>query len=269
MRIPLNDFPGFENPSISLKETRTQLRTLPLFVDIDLSVARSSAAGTAQNLPIAGNSFYADQVYTTGVATVHFQDLTLKASTPLGVIAGFIARVPFTQLAIENAAQPGKILRIIYGIDIDFTAANASTVSVAGNVAIINSIASTTFYAVDSFQTPLGGAAGVKEIFPAAINTKGILIKYSHIILSPTGDATLSKGALVAANTATLDLDFTTSGSMIVLNHMRTRGTTEVYNSLFDVSTMIPPGFAIYSIGSGNGAFFGVNIVNAFNYQIL
>ena len=115
---PTPVFPGFETPSIDFNPVRDERRAKLFFVDVDLTTARNLAATTAEILNIAGNSFYVDQDPTnTGAAIVHFQDVTLsRASAPVYTGPGFIARVPFTQLLIENIAQPGKRLRIFYGI---------------------------------------------------------------------------------------------------------------------------------------------------------
>lgn len=122
MRLPM--FPGYALPSDDFDITRKNLRRLPDYYDIDLTAARSIAALTALQLDIAGNSFYIDQNPTiTGNATVHFQDTGLGLTCPFYVSAGFLAAWPFTKLTIENVAQPGKILRIIYGTDIKFVPA--------------------------------------------------------------------------------------------------------------------------------------------------
>jgi hypothetical protein len=85
-------------------------------------------------LPLSGNSFYIDQDPSiVGNATVHFQDTNLgQSSTPIYVGPGFIAKVPFTQLLIENkTAQAGKVLRIVYGTDVDFTAGVNATIAIS------------------------------------------------------------------------------------------------------------------------------------------
>lgn len=124
-----------QKPSIGFDSVRDMRRSLPLYVDIDLTIPRSISAGTALILNIAGNSFYVDSdISTVGNAVVHFQDTTLSnASAPFFVSAGFIANVPFTQVLIENVTQSGKRMRIFYGVDIDFQAGVNSNVSISGN----------------------------------------------------------------------------------------------------------------------------------------
>jgi hypothetical protein len=115
--LPLPDFPGIAQSSSPFQATRSQLRSKAFYFDIDLSVARSAASPL--NLPICGNLFYVDQRPGTGIARIHFQDET-PGSVPFTVFAGFVARLPFTQLGVENDAQPGATMRIIYGVDLDF-----------------------------------------------------------------------------------------------------------------------------------------------------
>lgn len=126
-------------PSSDFAAVRDGRRSMPLWLDIDLTTARSIAAGTAQVLNIAGNSLYSDQNLIQGVATVHFQDTALgNTSAPITVNPGFIAGVPFTQLLIENAAQPGYRMRIFYGVDIDFTPGTGGLVNVTGTVSVVD-----------------------------------------------------------------------------------------------------------------------------------
>lgn len=139
----LTRFAGFRAPSSDMQAVRDDRRARPLYVELDLSTARSIAANTAELVEIAGNSFYADPIIDSagssigGVAIVHFQDVTLGAQgTPFTVQPQFIARVPFTKLLVENPAQPGKRLRIIYGVDVDFQPGINAQVSIVAPVAL-------------------------------------------------------------------------------------------------------------------------------------
>ena len=134
-------FAGFAAPLSDFQAVRDQRRTMPLYYTVDLSTARSIAAGTAQRLDLQGNSFYADPVQDSaglniaGYAVVHFQDQSLSPQgTPFTVGPQFIAKVPFTQLLIENYAQAGKVLRIAYGVDIDFSPGLNASVTIGGTV---------------------------------------------------------------------------------------------------------------------------------------
>lgn len=126
-------FAGFQKPSIDMEAVRDGRRAPLMYLDIPLDSTFTIAAGNPMILPLSGNSFYIDQDPSiVGNATVHFQDTNLQtASAPIFVGAGFIAKVPFTQLLIENkTAQAGKVLRVIYGTDVDFTAGVNATIAV-------------------------------------------------------------------------------------------------------------------------------------------
>ena len=126
-------FAGFQKPSIDMDAVRDGRRAPIFYIDIALDSTFSIAGGNPLVLPISGNSFYIDQdLSVAGNAYVHFQDINLQASSvPLYVGAGFIAKVPFTQLLVENkTAQAGKIIRIVYGVDIDFTAGVNATIAI-------------------------------------------------------------------------------------------------------------------------------------------
>lgn len=127
-------FAGFQKPSVDMEAVRDGRRAPLLFIDIPLDSVFTVAAGNPLVLPLSGNSFYIDQnPNIVGNATVHFQDTNLQqSSAPIYVGAGFIAKVPFTQLMIENStAQAGKVLRLVYGTDVDFTAGVNATIAIS------------------------------------------------------------------------------------------------------------------------------------------
>lgn len=135
----MNDpkFPGITKPSIDIQSLRDGRRSTLLHIDVDLSSARSVSAGSMLILEIAGNAFYVDQSPDNGNATVHFQDTNLApGGAPVYVLPGFIARVPFTRILIENDAQAGKRLRIFYGIDVDFVAGMNASISLSTAVPV-------------------------------------------------------------------------------------------------------------------------------------
>lgn len=108
-------------------------RSMPFYYDVDLSVARSGV--TSLILPIAGNSFYIDANPNDGNAFVEFQDTANDtAPAPLYVSPGSIFNVPFTQIRLQNPAQPAKRLRIAYGVDIDFQPGSISQVAFSGSL---------------------------------------------------------------------------------------------------------------------------------------
>ncbi len=65
-------FKGIRRVSEGIEAAREALQTPLLHEDIDLSVARSLALGTAKELKIAGNSLYVDQKANTGNARLFF-----------------------------------------------------------------------------------------------------------------------------------------------------------------------------------------------------
>lgn len=121
--------PPLRRPTTNFGEVRDNRRSTLFYLDIDL------ASGVDTTINAAGNSVYIDQLANSGNALVYFQDVNTNA-TPISVSAGFIAQVPFTQLRVVAAAQPGKTLRILYGVDIDFTPGNAANVTVGGSVSV-------------------------------------------------------------------------------------------------------------------------------------
>lgn len=149
-------FNGYRQPSTDFQAVQNELQTLPFYMDVDLTTARSVAAGTALELKFTGNVLYIDQVTSTGSCRVVFQDNSFSGATPITAFPGFIARIPFTRLMIENDAQPGLRVRIVYGVDLDFTPAIGA--GVFGNISVINGELSRTQAntAFMSFAQPVG-----------------------------------------------------------------------------------------------------------------
>lgn len=176
---PAPHFAGIVQPRSDFQAVRDGRRSFVLYYDVDLSVARSIAAATHITLNTAGNSFYADQAIDLagnndgGVALVHFQDTDIApGGTPITVQPGAIFKIPFTQLLIENYAQPGKKLRIVYGIDLDFQPGATSNVNVA------------------AVPTPLSSSVLIGAAQILAVSDKGYAYGASYTSL-----------ALLAANT--------------------------------------------------------------------
>ena len=104
-----------------------------LSFDIDLSTARSFAAGTALRFDSAdGNSLMIDQDPSVGNATMYLQSDQANTTARIYVGPGFIIRAPFSGLSFENAAQPGRILRVLFGMDIDFQPGLNQAVTITG-----------------------------------------------------------------------------------------------------------------------------------------
>jgi hypothetical protein len=121
-------------PSDNFESVRDGRDTFLRYLDVDLTSARTEASALTVNA--SGNSFYVDANPSDGVAAVEFQDSAADASTArLYVSPGAIFSVPFTQFKITNAAQAGKKIRIVYGVDVDFQPGSVSQISLAGSIA--------------------------------------------------------------------------------------------------------------------------------------
>ena len=142
-------FPGFKNNTADFQGKRDQ-RASPLsYFDVDLSIARSPALGNLLNLNVGGNLFYVDQnPIIGGYGTVYFGDGSVRGGTPVYVGSGFLSNADFVQLSFENVAQPGKILRVIYGTDVNFKPQFGSIAQV--NVANTNALPVILPYTIDN-----------------------------------------------------------------------------------------------------------------------
>jgi hypothetical protein len=132
-------FNGMALPSTDFEAVRDDLRVAYSFYELDLSTARSIAAGTQLTMPFKGNVFYVDQNSDVGNATVIFHDAAVLTVKPGRVFVqnGFNAGLPFDQLTFENTAQAGKVLRFFYGVDIDFKPGVTGLVQLSGNVSVV------------------------------------------------------------------------------------------------------------------------------------
>lgn len=176
--------------SIDFGEVRDGRRATPLYIDIDLSVPYANG----RVINIAGNSVYVDpDPLNSGFATVYFEDVALQAATPFYVSGGFIANVPFTQLRIVNVGQPGKFLRIFYGVDVDFRAGSTNKLVLDGFVTTANRPAllaagTEATFGTNTFSTLVGssnlmitGVSGYLRIATASIaNIEGAAILWSY-----------------------------------------------------------------------------------------
>lgn len=172
-------FPGIGKPSVDFETVRDGRRSTLNYYDVLLDNVFSISNGNPLILPISGNSFYVDQdTSISGSAYVHFQDTNLgNASAPVFVNAGFIAKIPFTQLLIENkTAQAGKKIRIFYGVDVDFTAGINATLILSSlppvtlaAPAVISYGASAVSYGAASALTPV-------QLVAPATNVNGVIV---------------------------------------------------------------------------------------------
>lgn len=196
-------FAGFQKPSIDMEAVRDGRRAPLLYLDIPLDTTFTIAAGNAIIYPISGNSLYVDQdTSIVGNAVLHFQDTNLQsASAPIYVGAGFIAKVPFTQLLVENkTAQSGKVLRVVYGTDVDFTAGVNATLAIGDQPPI-------RFSGTSQQHTSTTTSA---VIVPASTGRKFVMIQNKDTTLTTyisVGVAATSANGFALAPGATMTFD--------------------------------------------------------------
>lgn len=198
-RAPAN-FPGLTPPSTDFEAVLDGMRSPLLMVDIDLSTARTFAANTALQLKITGNSFYIDQAPDVGNAYVIFEgvqdDTGPKIRPAIYVQPGYVARVPFANVRIVNSAQAGKVLRIIYGVDVDFVPSLNGQIAISGTVNAINYGAA---YASSYDSTTAMAANTPDTVFTPAANTNGAIVWAAN---AATGGAASVLGAYIAKSSA-------------------------------------------------------------------
>jgi len=162
-------------PSDDFQAVRDNRRTMPFWMDIDLSISRSdTGAGVNAALLVnaSGNSFYIDANPNDGIALIEFQDTgSDQSSVRLYCSPGTIFNLPFTQFKITNAVQAGKKIRIVYGTDVDFQPGSVTQISVAGTFAV-RPEAHTGFYN----DTSAVAANTAIQIFSPASNVNGAIL---------------------------------------------------------------------------------------------
>ena len=244
--------PLLKTPSSDFAGIRDGRNSLPLYIDIDLTIAKSINANSHLVLNIAGNSLFVDaDVINGGSGIVHFQDTNLgSSSAPFYVAPGFIANVGFTQLLIENAAQAGKRMRIFYGVDIDFQAGVTSST----NTNISNSLPASKIPVYQagleyssSFKSTAAMAANTPEtIFTPAANANGAIIHAAYINSSAVNNTTNS--TLIAKASAPASI---TDGDVILAATAGFSVSTTIvtYGNLVQ-PIKIPAGKGLYAICS-------------------
>jgi len=238
----LVNFAGFSRPSSDFFSARSELRATPQYRDIDLSVARSIAAGTAQPLTMAGNFLYVDQKAASGYATLHFQDDVSVGNTPITVYPGFMAKVPFTQLILENVAQPGQVMRIVYGTDLDFLPVpTAAGVTVLNSLNVNDVIADTCQHIYNGGAAPVG--FNVTALIAPATNVRGVRVRYAG--LQDTAGAGGAIASFIAARIGP-PASFASSAQMVFLLQNGTSAATIQLNQAENLNRTIPAGWGLY-----------------------
>lgn len=152
--------------------------SMPFYYDVDLSIKRddNDPAFPPLVLNVAANSFFVDQdVANGGIATVTFQDTSFgQSAAPFTVSPGFTTKITFTQLKIENAAQPGKKMRFFYGVDLAFDPGQSGVITIAGGITLqqAGSITNSVFTA--------SGPAITSQFLAASSTRKRFIARNSH-----------------------------------------------------------------------------------------
>ena len=238
-------FRGFQLPRDDFFSQRADLRAIPLQREIDLSVPRSLAAGTALVCSMAGNLIYIDQKAASGYATVHFQDDVSVGNTGVTVYPGFLCEVPFTQLIIENVAQPGQVMRIIYGTDLAFRPVpSAAGVTVLNSLNIADLIAGNCQFILNSIGPGVG--ATITNLLPVASNVSGARIRSAALYTQPGAGGSVSS-LLVAGPVAPVGFASLNPGILLLSNSNIVPGSGVTVQET-TLSRTIPAGWGVWTI---------------------
>lgn len=258
-------FSALVAPMQDMAAVRDRRRTGVLYVDIPLDTARSLAAGTALVLPIIGTVIYVDQKEASGFAVVHVQDETFSiANTPITVYPGFILQAPFTQLIVENEAQPGQTLRILYGVDIAFVPGSGAGVTVVNPVNVLDRIDPVCRSDRDDLATAVAVNVVTTLVAPAT-NVRGMRIRAMVQALQAGAGGAITQWVVASAsapvsigdkaNTIQLGLAVNSSGVLTP-----TGGEA--------INREIPPGWGVYAVHTITVAIAVANQVY-WSYEVL
>lgn len=243
--LPAPAFPGISSPSTDFESVIDGRRAPPMVIDIDLSTARSLLAGTEMQLKITGNSFYIDQAPEVGNARVIFegvQDRTGPEIRPaIFVQPGYVAKVPFANIMVQNTAQAGKVLRIVYGVDIDFVPSLNGQVTISGAV---NSTPSGYRYAASYKSITSMGANTPDTVFAPGVNVNGAIIWRAQFISATGAGNAIATGYVANGAPPASIID----GDVILLPSGTPNGA--VTSGLLEVPVMIPAGKGLYFIST-------------------
>lgn len=213
--IPAPNFPGVALPTSDFGAVRSGQRAALLQYDVALGSARSFAAGSQLNLDIAGNFLYVDQKANSGNCTVHFQDQNGNAVS-VTLLPGQLWRVPFTKLGIENDAQAGSTMRLIYGTDVDALPISAAGVTVLNTPAVTETghsygaaFASSTFLVAATPENVIAAASNVAgyTVHAASIrNARSVGNLNASMLAKATAPATFIDGDVLLVPSNGLDI---------------------------------------------------------------
>lgn len=247
-----------KKPSVDFASVRDGRSSLPLYIDVDLSTARSIQAGTALSINISGNSFYIDaDTENTGNAIVHFQDTNFSRSTaPFFVSPGFIANIPFTQILIENAAQ-AKRLRIFYGVDCDFQAGVNASIAISGRVDVNDVVGPNCAIVAQN----LSGAVGtnITNLVATGANLNGLIVRELHMSVAPSTTGGSAYMAIIAAQSAPTTIG--PKSNAICLGYLGQNANTAYVYLSKHLNCRIPSGWGIWGVDINN-VVVGYPVVN-------
>ena len=251
------NFPGYSAPSVSFQQVRDNRRSPLEMYDVDLSVARSFAAATQLDLPLAGNLFYIDQdPAISGFATIAFGDGNGAGPTKVYVGPGFAVGETFTSIQIANLAQPGKVLRIIFGTDVDFQPRFGSIQNVnvaAGSVNVTDQL---------NTATSVAGFVNLTEGFNVATGQYVV-----PLIIPGTGTYTIKNisGYAIASATASINTfliaaavapaaPLSNGSNRYSFAQMFSSNTNSIFYNDSKVPRIMPAGWGLWVVASIVGA---------------
>lgn len=215
-----------------------------MYRDISLAAARSLTNGTAEVLTLVGNVIYIDQKANSGYATIHVQDDASVGNTPITVFPGFLARLPFTQIILENDAQPGQVLRVIYGTDMDFIPVPGGGVSVLNAINVNDVIDSDC--GINYLPMTLTVGTNVDLMIPAASNVRGINFRaLSYSIQAGAGGSINT--ALIAAATAPALVTASKANAIMLGFAVDTAGAPRM-DSVPPFNRKVPAGWGVWAV---------------------
>lgn len=265
MGTPMDRFPALAAPIQDMQAVRDRRRTGVLYADIDLSQARSLAAGTALVLPINGTVLYIDQKENSGFAVVHVQDETFTiANTPITVYPGFILQAPFTQLILENEAQPGQTLRILYGVDIAFVPGSGAGVTVVNPVNILDRIDPVCGTTRSDLLVAVAANVLTTLLAPAA-NPRGVRLRHLVQTVQPGAGGSITQW-VVASTSAPATIG--TKANTVQLGLAQNTAAALLNQGGEAINREIPPGWGIYAmhtitvaVALGNSVYWSAEVL--------
>lgn len=274
----MRGFRGWGYPSTDFGAARDDFKTQLLYVDVDLSAARSIAAGSGLRLPIAANFLCVDQKANSGTATAVFQDDGAGRPTPVTLVPGAVFRATFTQLIIENIAQPGQVMRLLYGVDVDLNPGQAFGLPITvinGQVQTVK--AGQAFAGSNSRAASVGNFSHVQLWNPPGSGLRAIVTSF-FVFTTPANRVLVNVHNVAAANAGFNPANKLAGGPVSTLECRTEANAAQLGANLtgifcdalqsilvpFDEPVILPPGWGVAAVG------FVVNqlVHGAFSYYV-